>query len=1714
MNYYAYIKGGNYNLIQGFTISEEYNETLDSGTIMISNVPQLDINPYDDVFIYSSDRELSNPTEFKKCSFYRHFLIDQFQEEVTRLGELFKYTISLFSETKGLENVQLPNISITQPLNASKKISTLEYIKRFLAMYNKMIKVPDGEIKNGECYYWKYKRKYRLAQSDSGMLESIGEVFKNSYTPDFTLNNPNLRDVLAKLLITKDRIPVVKDNYIYCLDITKRREAFNLNVGEINYIYGSKSSDNYCTDLRRNYSEALAQDYTGKYTEFLGFRNSDSPLLTLANMRIETKFPIYKINKLYMCYYKKAIKHSLLNRDTQDVFFLCKQDITPLVKLNSERNCLSEDTKAFNEEKNKTIETLSKYKLSTVGYDIGSNHIDGWGTVYNYPVNFFWQNETSSYIENIFNFMDSNTPFGISNLYKLVADLHISENEQKNIYFTLSKGTIKDIMAAPEYNSFLQSIKTLVGEDNFDIKNETAYYKSLFFEIEYQPFYSGVVIQSKEFGKENITVNDNASSSLTLLELDGLAQKEKINRFGNKGIQINARYTNIGDLQALGSVFEDDVIIYHKEYSINDNVVNCTYYGMKDYVLKNYFTTVYAKHRTYNLMSYGESITRCENERNYLLFSKTRQYYDSNPLVSSYNFNKSFCAKLLNFYDGFFSYNDILNQEHNEINFAYFKSLRGDNIYWLTDSNIFVSGNSLCMNMKMSDNVVAGVSIENIISDYTFLDTSTYVAGGKQKWVWMPDDAINDTSKTGAIKKLGFYFGHNDSLFGDNNIIINDSDKTNITGKYNTLFSLPQINANDLVSIQNEIGIDKTIYKDNKEIIDMTFQFEALNDEGIYLSPWIFKLSNLYNVYPKYNINFEHKIENSDMYFSGFLNEIVTLNSGTLTPILCMLIKKEALKELLVDKYNFIEKQININFGKSTPALPLDLKVTVGRWTIKEYNNIYSSENAFKISFKTRINFNYYVRNAEKNYETDDNIEFSSYYDDRAAINPLAKLENQVNQIALKRIMLRNILKQDNVDSYLSDYVVFTYISNWNSILTDSNFVWGAYPNNYIKSDGSSNNLRDWTNTENKDAVFYANFNEGVSNFPKFTIDFKIGTTYNQNLFFYFTNDDFKEYMVYDELTEIPITYYELKYKKYGPSLNNNEIAIKNENGDLTFYYNIDKIFNNNSKILIYYKKDNKYNFVFGFNILLNAANNRSKYTTIHVSSLSTKDDVIYDETHLLPTARMLNVVGKNQTIGSTDQSTKDDNSSNYWPSDFDNGNGGGISPSEKKIIIKFYNNINSTEYTQVEYTGVPTLIEKPQDPIREGYEFQYWARNGVEFDFENTNVYNDTTLYGVWTARNPVIVTYYAFGEEINRDEVAYGDTASKPQDPTRDGYLFKWWYENGKDEDLEFDFTGTPLYDDLNLNSKWVKAYKITYKVSEHDDVIKLVEENTKTNPPTNPVKEGYEFLGWYTEDDTLFDFDSVINSDIVLTAKFKLLQVKVTFYISTNNIYQERWIDVGTKVTKPLTDPTREGYIFNGWRFDFDTIINQNTDIYAEWTSDKFMYISLYSESEADFSINTNILINDIGKSGGMSFIRFYDATSSAALGEITIGNQDYGTHNCSIDSNLSDVENYNYQNIDNPATFNGLPAIRFKSSKNIGVGPYSLKISWGPAPDTSGDYWCILLGDTYYKAVATGATPASSWPVFSYASNEIGIRIEKYSVIEKNKWKYADYYQQST
>ena len=657
------INGVEYDIVQGATFSEEYNETLDSGTIIITHVNKIeDLKPYDDVYIYSNSGSFKgypfpeNEQDRDEPYFYKHLLVDQFTEEMINIDEdfddqNFRYTIQLFSETKKLETVQLPNISVTQPLNYAKKRSIWDYLVSFVNMYSPLLKVQVSA--NSDI--WTYEKKYTVASE-------LEDIFGDTFSPDFVMNTPNLRDLLSKLMIVKDRIPYVKDDVIYAMDITARNGSFN-STG-VNFITGTMSSDSYCDNLKRNYTEALSQDNSARLVEYLGFRNNNESLLKLSNMCIETRFPIYKVNKMYLCYYKKI--SVILDGDTENektMAFLCKQDITPLVKLNSERNLLSENWAEFNNISiNSDINTFAHFKMITVGYDIGSKKIIGWGETYDYPIYSGFWDVTKSYVQNILRILETNTPFGIDSFSGVVNKIKETFPNAVDISVKAS-GTIN-------YEDVVSNIVSSYGADTYpDFLRayipDTLPLKSLFFQIDYNAFYSGAVIQSKDDSRDDIVIGDNQSSSLTLLEQDGIAQKEKANRFANKTLRLNARYDgDYKNLQALGSVFSnksyDDIVIYHREYSIWDNMISAVYYGSKDYVLKNYFTSVFARYRTYNLMSYGESTNRAENKRMLLCFSKNNYELElENKQFALTNFD--------NFYSKFLSglkpakdpYNDV-----------------------------------------------------------------------------------------------------------------------------------------------------------------------------------------------------------------------------------------------------------------------------------------------------------------------------------------------------------------------------------------------------------------------------------------------------------------------------------------------------------------------------------------------------------------------------------------------------------------------------------------------------------------------------------------------------------------------------------------------------------------------------------------------------------------------------------------------------------------------------------------------------------------------------------------------------------------------------------------------------------------------------------------------------------------------------------------------
>ncbi|MGI6713504.1 MAG: InlB B-repeat-containing protein [Bacilli bacterium] len=71
----------------------------------------------------------------------------------------------------------------------------------------------------------------------------------------------------------------------------------------------------------------------------------------------------------------------------------------------------------------------------------------------------------------------------------------------------------------------------------------------------------------------------------------------------------------------------------------------------------------------------------------------------------------------------------------------------------------------------------------------------------------------------------------------------------------------------------------------------------------------------------------------------------------------------------------------------------------------------------------------------------------------------------------------------------------------------------------------------------------------------------------------------------------------------------------------------------------------------------------------------------------------------------------------------------------------------------------------------------------------------------------------------------------------------------------------------------------------------------------------------------------------------------KVTVTFFVNdVGGVFQEVEVEVGSKVARPATDPTRSGYDFVNWfvsydadaaLFDFEQAITEDTDVFAHWS-----------------------------------------------------------------------------------------------------------------------------------------------------------------------------------
>lgn len=176
-------------------------------------------------------------------------------------------------------------------------------------------------------------------------------------------------------------------------------------------------------------------------------------------------------------------------------------------------------------------------------------------------------------------------------------------------------------------------------------------------------------------------------------------------------------------------------------------------------------------------------------------------------------------------------------------------------------------------------------------------------------------------------------------------------------------------------------------------------------------------------------------------------------------------------------------------------------------------------------------------------------------------------------------------------------------------------------------------------------------------------------------------------------------------------------------------------------------------------------------------------------------------------------------------------------------------------------------IITYPNNPTKKGYKFVGWYQENLidEFDFL-TPVEESMTAYAKWEADSFKVI-FQVDGVTIDQKIVKYMDKVTKPTpDPTKKNNVFLGWY----DGDVAFNFDNG-VEGNMTLVAKFDNNIASVIFGVNGEITEELVLIGTKIDKPTDPVQNGYTFLGWYNGEN-VFDFNTIINEDIYLEAKFE--------------------------------------------------------------------------------------------------------------------------------------------------------------------------------------------------------------------------------------------------
>ncbi len=249
----------------------------------------------------------------------------------------------------------------------------------------------------------------------------------------------------------------------------------------------------------------------------------------------------------------------------------------------------------------------------------------------------------------------------------------------------------------------------------------------------------------------------------------------------------------------------------------------------------------------------------------------------------------------------------------------------------------------------------------------------------------------------------------------------------------------------------------------------------------------------------------------------------------------------------------------------------------------------------------------------------------------------------------------------------------------------------------------------------------------------------------------------------------------------------------------------------------------------------------------------------------------------------------------------------------------------DKTNFTTSVEVQKGSVLAKPENPVKVGYEFAGWFYLGEEYKFENRVVADDITLVAHWKLLT-YSISYDLQGGKLGSSVSEYTTEADAIiPNPEKVGYEFIGWTYEGASAPKTSLVIAKGSAGDYALTANWrLVEYGISYELSGADAIELPVKYNIETESFTLPAltKANYDFLGWQLggEGAPVLDFSVAKGSsgNISLTAVFAPTQYEIKYNLGEGGVNSPENPLYTTLVSDEYTikAPTRPGYKFVGW------------------------------------------------------------------------------------------------------------------------------------------------------------------------------------------------------